>query len=168
MSTDFASAIVGTINNRQGLQSQIDYYISKMCPELLRGSLEQRGGQADIPRSSQNYCALTPWDKECQNNSGATDPGACDKRLVQYRCSYTKYLDATPSVKAWATANPHMAQQEAKRLKASDADKLSLDNLGTAKPGQASTIQAAAEEKCLKASDYKGCMNYQLNKSSKP
>ena len=34
MSTSFASGIAGLLNNRDGMQSQIDYYTSKMCPDV--------------------------------------------------------------------------------------------------------------------------------------
>jgi len=66
MSTDFASAIVGTLNNREGMQSQIDYYISRMCPEMLN-SISAQGDispqwDAEMcrkyPESGKKYCNL--------------------------------------------------------------------------------------------------------------
>lgn len=45
---------------------------------------------------------------------------SCDFKLSDYDCSWAKYLDANPTVKAWAAANPEMAQKEKAKLNASD------------------------------------------------
>ena len=40
----------------------------------------------------------------------------CGRVLQFYKCNYEAYLDANPSVKAWADANPDLAAKERKRL----------------------------------------------------
>ena len=45
---------------------------------------------------------------------------SCNQPLNDFDCSWSKYLDANPSVKAWAEANPAMADKEKIRLGASE------------------------------------------------
>ncbi len=40
----------------------------------------------------------------------------CGRVLQSYKCNYEAYLDANPSVKAWADANPDLAAKERIRL----------------------------------------------------
>ncbi|KZR76493.1 hypothetical protein [Prochlorococcus marinus] len=44
----------------------------------------------------------------------------CNRALHDYDCSYSKYLDSNASIKAWADANPDMANKERIRLKSVD------------------------------------------------
>jgi len=44
----------------------------------------------------------------------------CSSKLGNYGCSYNNYLDTYPSIKAWAEANPGMAQKERLRLNSID------------------------------------------------
>jgi len=44
----------------------------------------------------------------------------CGQVIRDYDCSYNKYLEANPSIKAWADANPEMARKERLRLKSDD------------------------------------------------
>jgi len=44
----------------------------------------------------------------------------CDFKLRKYDCSYAKYLEANPSIQAWAEANPEMANKERIKLKSVD------------------------------------------------
>lgn len=44
----------------------------------------------------------------------------CKVPLTEYGCNWKKYLEANPSVKAWADANPAMAEKEQIRLGASE------------------------------------------------
>ena len=44
----------------------------------------------------------------------------CKVPLSDYNCNWGMYLDANPNVKAWAEANPSMAQKEKIRLGATD------------------------------------------------
>lgn len=41
---------------------------------------------------------------------------SCGRVLQDYDCNYDTYLDANPSVKAWAVANPDLAAKERTRL----------------------------------------------------
>lgn len=177
MSTDFASAIVGLMNNRQGMQSQIDYYISKMCPNMLHDNrvasgqgLGQQGSQgspSDEP-SIASFCGWSPWDPKCKATaSGSNNLPAnstqldCAKVLIRHECSYQKYLLANPSVAAWAKANPAMAKAEALNLKAIDAESFGgLQNKPVKPVQKTSSEKSVTEEKCLKAADFKGCMEY--------
>jgi len=45
---------------------------------------------------------------------------ACHQSLKQYECSYNKYLEANPSMKSWADANPEIAREERVKLKSVD------------------------------------------------
>jgi len=150
MSTDFASAVVGLMNNREGMQSQIDYYISKMCPEMLQENNVAFGQGA----GQQGFLG--------SNNLPANSPQVdCAKVLEKHECSYQKYLLANPSVAAWAKANPAMAKTEALRLKAMDAEIFGGLLNEPVKPVQKNNREkSVAEEKCLKAADFKGCMEY--------
>ena len=40
----------------------------------------------------------------------------CGRGLMDFDCDYSAYLDANPSVKAWAEANPELAEKERVRL----------------------------------------------------
>ena len=48
--------------------------------------------------------------------ASATKSSNCGRVLMDYGCNYSTYLDANPSVKAWAEANPEMAAKERIRL----------------------------------------------------
>lgn len=177
MSTDFASALVGLMNNRQGMQSQIDYYIGKMCPDMLHDNNAASGQRLDLERfqgspsgapSIESFCRWNPWDSKCNakvsggnNLSASSTQASCAKVLEKYDCSYQKYLLANPGVASWAKANPAMAKTEALRLKAIDAESFGGPQNEPVKPAPQKSIEkSVAEEKCLKAADFKGCMEY--------
>ena len=44
----------------------------------------------------------------------------CDRRMRKYGCSWSKYLEANPSVMQWAESNPEMAEREKAKLRVSD------------------------------------------------
>ena len=71
MSTSFASGLVGLLNNRQGLQSQIDYHISKMCPDQLNEGINSGVNANTNANPDYRSCSWNPWLKEC----GGQDPG---------------------------------------------------------------------------------------------
>jgi hypothetical protein len=50
------------------------------------------------------------------NRRPATDVVSCKSPLTSYGCSWSKYLQANPSVSDWAKANPQMAEKEKLRL----------------------------------------------------
>ena len=83
----------------------------------------------------------------------------CLKALKKYDCKYKKYLDANPHMKDWANRNPEMARKEALRLKAVDADEIGVEVSGD-EPAPSGTGKIDPAEMCLKAADYKGCMEY--------
>ncbi|MCP9808364.1 hypothetical protein KBY58_02820 [Cyanobium sp. HWJ4-Hawea] len=172
MSTDFASAIVGAMSNRAGMQSQIDYYISTMCP----GMTYQAGPAANSSIGSGSVVNSSFWNEQTcndlhikgneycdklQSKAKESPSPRCSKILVQFECSYKKYLSANPSVEKWAISNPQMARIEALKLKATDAENFGAAQEVVGTPAQATKKNIkASEAKCLKAADYKGCMDY--------
>ena len=60
---------------------------------------------------------VSPSEKAAKE---AKEGPICDFKLKGYACSYSKYLDANPAMKAWADANPEMAKQERVRLQSID------------------------------------------------
>lgn len=40
----------------------------------------------------------------------------CHAKLVPFKCDWSAYLEANPATKAWAKANPAMAEQERIKL----------------------------------------------------
>jgi hypothetical protein len=175
MSTGFASGLVGILNNRAGLQSQIDYHISTMCPSLVYGGNELNkptGGQSGPLENPSNasYCSWQPWDPKCKDTATPDvkkknqQGTSCGPVLQKYNCKYMDYLQANPSIKNWAIANPAIAAAEAKRLQAMDSDSLNISSTSAPKPNSTKTqSNKQLETKCLKASDYKGCMEYHKN-----
>jgi len=79
MSTDFASAIVGILGNRQGMQSQIEYRISRDCPQYQYGdSPVQPSKPTDEPSSpmhaeNEKFCWDNPWSKKCGGAGSEAD-----------------------------------------------------------------------------------------------
>ena len=59
---------------------------------------------------------------QCELNTLQVDEikGTCSSELSNYGCSYNKYLEVNPSIKAWAKANPEMADKERVRLNSID------------------------------------------------
>ena len=55
-----------------------------------------------------------------KDKRAAEEAALCDRRVRKFDCSWEKYLDANPSVKAWAEANPEMAEKEKKKLRVKD------------------------------------------------
>lgn len=118
-----------------------------------------------IAKDDPSYCTWNPWDGECQSKSQKKHKvsSGCLKALEKYDCKYTNYLEANPSMQNWVKSNPEMARKEALRLKAVDADEIGAKAKQVEiSPPQAEKADAA--ETCLKAADYKGCMEY--NKSN--
>ena len=63
-------------------------------------------------------------------------------------------------MKDWVKANPEMARKEALRLKAIDADEIGSSETPKSEDAADSGVDKRRVEKCLKAADYKGCMEY--------
>lgn len=166
-SGDFASQIVGLLNSRDAMQSSINYHIQQMCPGLVYDNNPGKPATTTeaTDKSSSSYCTWNPWSESCKDGSlkETQAKSNCLKAIEKYDCRYAKYLEANPHMQDWVNSNPEMARKEALRLKAVDADEIGAE----AKQVEISPLQAEkadAEETCLKAADYKGCMEY--NKSN--
>ena len=170
LSSDIASLIMG---GRSQIES-MNYLIGKQCSEYLgAGTGAQTAPKSELDDPSHpSFCNWHPWAIECKDK--AFVPGKmplrkdivpCIKAIEKYECSYKKYLAANPSVEKWAKANPSMAKKEAIRLGAIDAEEIGLPVIKEPSvKAETATNAKDIEEKCLKAADYKGCMEYNLKK----
>lgn len=164
-SDNFAGQLVGLLSSRKAMQSSIDYHIQQMCPGSVYSSSPVQS--INTSPSTSSYCLRAPWDENCKSGYGpgksSSNKKVCLKAIQKYDCKYTKYLEANPHMQDWVNSNPEMAIKEALRLQAVDADEIGAEakQIEIATP-QAEKVDAA--ETCLKAADYKGCMEY--NKSN--
>ena len=149
-SGDFAGQLVGLLNSRDAMQSSIDFHIQQMCPNLR------------YDNSLPSYCTLFPGDEDCKDGrlQRSKAQESCSQALIKYDCKYAKYLEANPHMKDWVKANPEMARKEALRLKAIDANEIGSAEAPKSEDAADSGAGKNKEEKCLKAADYKGCMEY--------
>ena len=72
---------------------------------------------------SRKYCPIIdnlPFNQTLKEAAIRKANSKCDYVLYRYGCSYNKYLEARPVVKAWAEANPEKANKERRRLKSID------------------------------------------------
>ena len=60
--------------------------------------------------------AMAPALESDLQSSSMNNKLDCGRVLKDYECNYDAYLDANPSVKAWADANPELAAKEKTRL----------------------------------------------------
>jgi hypothetical protein len=169
MGGGFASNIATIITGGRTMRDSLEYLIRKQCPEYL-------GSGTGVPSATPSetkgvegkdlWCI--PWAENCtESGAKSTDKSGmpCDKAIEKYECSYKKYLAANPSVEKWAKANPSMAKKEAIRLGAIDAEEIGLPVIKEPSvKAETATNAKDIEEKCLKAADYKGCMEYNLKK----
>ena len=130
--------------------------------------------KSDIEIFNSDYCANNPWERKCNianpvMNDGKTqikaESAACNKVLQKYDCKYANYLEINPHILKWVEANPKMARKEALRLKAIDANEIGNAKLDEQTVSAAERAAKLLDPKfknkdCLKASDYKGCMEY--------
>jgi len=149
----------------RAMKSDLQAVISANCPEGTAVSVAMPGDTKGI-EAKDLWCI--PWAENCTEldakiNSESDAP--CHKTLEKFECSYKKYLVANPAVEKWAKANPVMAKKEAIKLGAVDAEEIALP---VVKEASAKIVTAPGakdiEDKCLKAADYKGCMEYNLKK----
>jgi len=170
MGGSFASNIATIITGGSTMRDSLEYLIRKQCPEYLgeiQGSQTAPNSELDDPKHP-SHCKWNPWANECK---GTTTTAAnntyktCNKVLERYECSYQKYLLANPAIQNWAKLNPTMAKKEALKLGAVDADLIEIpiakESTTKAVP---SSVTKGIEAKCLKAVDYKGCMEYNSKK----
>lgn len=93
----------------------------------LQVGLLRLGATVDVQETSA--CPAVPpkigWKSSCEH----AEPGwkaaekeakrpKCHAKLAAHNCDWDAYLDANPAVKAWAAANPAMAEQERIKLAA--------------------------------------------------
>lgn len=164
-----ASGIAAGMQLRS-MKGDIEAVIDSNCPEGVQWNpSEQTGSQGPMNNPNDpRYCDWNPWLPSCKDSLSKPlqiQASNCDKTIKKYDCSYVKYLDANPSIEKWAKANPAMAKKEAVRLGAIDAENLSTSAQSLpAEIPATSKQQTALEEKCMKAADYKGCMEYNKKK----
>ena len=87
----------------------------------LQVGLLRLGATVDVEQS-ESCPSVSPkigWKSSCEHakpNWRAIEAEAkrpkCDVKLVPFECDWNAYLEANPATKAWATANPAMAEQE--------------------------------------------------------
>ena len=139
------------------------------CPEAFGGGSARpaRNMPESYNKNHPSYCSWNPWEEECKNGGIKQRQlsNACSKVLEKYDCKYMKYLDANPHMKDWVKANPAMARKEALRLKAIDASEIGIEPI-LEETAPTKPEKSDAAETCLKALDYKGCMEYN-NQSSR-
>jgi hypothetical protein len=176
MGGGFASNIATIITGGRTMRDSLEYLIKKQCPEYLY-SVQSTNPSAtnDYKNDLNSYwtaenCSKYPdvGKESCgltAKTTPATSTTSCNKVIEKYECSYKKYLSANPSVESWAKANPAMAKKEAIRLSAIDAEEIALPAVKEANAKiEAQPSPKDIENKCLKAADYKGCMEYNLKK----
>ena len=169
MGGGFASNIATIITGGGTMRDSLEYLIRRQCPEYLGSGT---GVPSATPSETKGIAGkdlwCIPWAENCtEMDAKITDKSgtSCDKAIEKHECSYKKYLAANPSVEKWAKANPAMAKKEAIRLGAVDAEAIALPVIKEASAKAATAANAKdIEEKCLKAADYKGCMEYNLKK----
>lgn len=142
------------------MKPDIEKVIQNNCPAGY--SRPSTSTSEAFDKSSPSYCNWNPWESACKDGSFQRSKAqeSCLQALIKYDCKYMKYLEANPHVKDWVKANPEMARKEALRLKAIDADEIGSAETPKSEDAADSEADKNKEEKCLKAADYKGCMEY--------
>ena len=87
--------------------------------QALKDNPELAIWAAQNPEDAAKLKAAKYSDKAVQESQVNNKP-ECKRQLRDYNCSWSRYLDANPNVKAWATANPQSAKKEKIRLGAVD------------------------------------------------
>ena len=170
MGGSFASNIATIITGGSTMRDSLEYLIRNQCPEYLgdsQGSQTAPKSELDDPKHP-SYCKWNPWAPECKEATTiavANSLKPCNKVLEKYECSYQKYLLANPSIQSWAKLNPAMARKEAVKLGAEDAESIEIPVANESSVKNAIPLATKdIEAKCLKAVDYKGCMEYNSKK----
>lgn len=125
-------------------------------------------GPGNTVNLSSKDLSCIPWFEKCtapESNKTASQNKPCNKAIEKYECNYQKYLAANPNIANWARQNPEMAKKEAIRLGAIDAEAIEVPSAKQASSKTESSVtKKEIENKCLKAADYKGCMEYNSQK----
>ena len=94
--------------------------VKRLTTELYRVSGLAMGRQrsiAEIKAIESGEAPLNAMQSTVEPALGSTKKTRdCGRVLRDYDCNYSAYLEANPSVKAWAEANPEMAAKERIRL----------------------------------------------------
>ena len=94
--------------------------VKRLTTELYRVSGLAMGRQrsiAEIKAIESGEAPLNAMESTVEPSLGsAKKTRNCGRVLKDYDCNYTAYLEANPSVKAWADANPELAAKERTRL----------------------------------------------------
>ena len=170
MGGSFSSNIATIITGGSTMRDSIEYLIRNQCPEYvgdIQGSQAAPKSELDDPKHP-SHCKWNPWANECKGTTttaASNSNKTCNKVLERYECSYQKYLLANPTIQHWAKLNPTMARKEALKLGAADVDLIEFPIVK--EPTTKAVPSRPAKEieaKCLKAVDYKGCMEYNSQK----
>lgn len=163
ISKNIARVITGRNTTKDFLKS----LTINQCPEYLgvsKGAQPTFQNVLDDPRHP-SFCNWNPWASECKGpKEKAIFPftKSCSTAIAAHECSYQKYLSANPNIENWAKANRVIAKKDAIRLGAIDAEEfLSAYKEASTNKGKKLNIKNT-ERKCMKAADYKGCMEYNL------
>ena len=147
----------------RGMRSDVFAVARANCPEAFGGGGYRQNSTAPqtYTKNDPSYCTWNPWKSECKDGSWKSRQvsNSCLRALTKYDCEYTKYLEANPHMQDWVDSNPEMARKEALRLKAVDADQIGVQ-LKKQSTSSAVPERDDPSDKCLKAADYKGCMEY--------
>ena len=81
---------------------------------LSMGELN-KSAQARLKKNRGNFN-----DENVQTKTNSISSSNCAVVLRNYRCSWSKYLEANPGPRAWAEANPDLVPAEKARLNALD------------------------------------------------
>jgi len=91
--------------------------------EVARASLNPECPPEQPKIGYNNSCQSAPADwlsPKYKAAKEAKEGPKCDYKIAEYACSYNKYLEANPSIQAWADANPEMATNERIKLESVD------------------------------------------------
>ena len=75
---------------------------------------------AQNPEDAAKLKAAKYSENSIHNEKASGYKNDCKVPLKDYKCSWSKYLEANPNIKSWAEANPKFAQKEKLRLGAID------------------------------------------------
>ena len=152
----------------RGMKNDIERVVNQNCPAGYKPGTDELLMPVPAGASLDSYCTWNPWEEKCKNGTfqNTQKQEDCLKALEKFDCKYGEYLKANPHMEKWVEANPEMARKEALRLKAIDAneigklaDESNSDEQKTESVAGNST-KDHPEANCLKAADYKGCMEY--------
>ena len=96
-------------------------------PVVTGLGMGQRRTAAEI-RAIESGQVIEPGPMNRDRSLYPKKENRCAVVLSEYDCNYDLYLEANPSIKVWAEANPDLAKKERIRLKAIDNNKDKMPN----------------------------------------